>query len=117
MRPPAGLSSAERIRRHTDFQEVYKHGARVSGRLMILFIRPNGLPVARLGVAATRKLGGAVIRNRAKRLVREAFRRNKPAPGVDVVVVPLADLLNAPFDVLAADLSTALARSRRARLR
>ena len=87
----------------------------MSVRLMLLFVRPNDLPVARLGVAATRKLGGAVIRNRAKRRVREAFRRNKPAPGVDVVVVPRPELLNAPFDELAADFVTALARFRRAR--
>lgn len=82
---------------------------------MILFILPTGLAVARLGIAATRRLGGAVIRNRAKRLVREAFRRNKPAPGVDVVVVPRPELLNAPFDVLSADFRTTLGRPRRVR--
>lgn len=117
VRPSAALRPAERIRRHADFQEVYKEGDRCPGRLMILFIRPNGLPVARLGIAATRRLGGAVIRNRAKRLVREVFRRHKPAPGVDVVVVPRSDLLNASLDVLAADFCTTLDRSRRARRR
>jgi len=56
-----------------------------------------------LGVAATRKLGGAVRRNRAKRLIREVFRRNRFASGFDVVVVPKRDLLDASLIVLEAD--------------
>jgi ribonuclease P protein component len=56
--------------------------------------------VARLGVAATKKLGGAVVRNRAKRLVREVFRRCGIAPGFDIIVVPRRELLGAPFAVL-----------------
>jgi len=51
------------------------------------------MAVGRLGVAATRKLGGAVVRNRAKRLVREVFRRSGIAPGFDIIVVPRRELL------------------------
>ena len=54
----------------------------------------NGLESARLGIAATRKFGGAVARNRAKRLIRDVFRRNKIAPGFDVVVIPKRVLLD-----------------------
>ena len=59
--------------------------------------------VGRLGIAATKKLGGAVQRNRAKRLIREVFRRNKIAPGFDVVVVPKRELLDASLTTLEAD--------------
>lgn len=88
-----------RIRRRAEFQQIYKHGTRVSSRYYTLFIQPNRLAVGRLGVAATRKLGGAVVRNRAKRLVREVFRRSGIAPGFDIVVVPKRELLGLPFAV------------------
>jgi ribonuclease P protein component len=54
----------------------------------------------RLGIAATRKIGAAVERNRAKRLVRELFRRNPAPPGYDIVVVPRRALFDASFSSL-----------------
>ncbi|MGE5359167.1 MAG: ribonuclease P protein component [Bacteroidales bacterium] len=104
------LSSQERIRRRAEFQRVYEHGTRTHSRFMTLFILANDLAVTRLGVAATRKLGDAVHRNRAKRLVRELFRRNKTLPGLDVVVVPRRELLDAEFSSLEADYRAALRR-------
>jgi ribonuclease P protein component len=91
---------SQRIRRRAEFQQIYKQGTRVSGRYYTLFIQPNRLAVGRLGVAATRKLGGAVIRNRAKRLVREVFRRSGIAPGFDIIVVPRRELLETSLVVL-----------------
>jgi ribonuclease P protein component len=64
---------------------------------------------ARFGVAATRKLGGAVVRNRAKRLSRELFRRHKPGASLDVVVVPRREFLTAEFSSLERDYVTLLA--------
>ena len=100
----------ERIRRRADFQQAYEHGARAHGRYSTLFILPNKLAVGRLGIAATRKLGGAVQRNRAKRLIREVFRHNKIASGFDVIVVPKRELLNATLSVLEADYRSTLER-------
>jgi ribonuclease P protein component len=99
----AGLRPAERIRRRAEFQRVYDRGVRVHGRYYTLFLLPNALAVGRLGIAATRKLGGAVVRNRAKRLIREIFRRAKLAAGFDLVVVPKRELLDASLTVLEAD--------------
>jgi ribonuclease P protein component len=104
------LRACERIRRRADFQQAYEHGARVHGRYSTLFILPNKLDVGRLGIAATKKLGGAVQRNRAKRLIREVFRHNKIASGFDVVVVPKRDLLQASLAVLEADYRSILQR-------
>ena len=101
---------SERIRRRADFQQVYDHGLRVRGRYSTLFILANSRDVGRLGIAATRKLGGAVVRNRAKRLIREIFRRNKIASGFDVVVVPKRELLDASLTVLEADYRDILER-------
>jgi ribonuclease P protein component len=109
-----GLSPRERIRRRADFQQVYERGVRTHARFMTLIILANNLPVTRLGVAATRRLGDAVRRNRAKRLVREVFRRNKTLPGFDVVVVPRPELLDAKFSNLEADYRAALRRRARA---
>ncbi len=94
-----GFRPGERIRRRAEFQRVYEKGYRSHGRLSTIFLLANGGLTGRLGVAATRKLGGAVVRNRAKRLIREVFRRNKIA-GFDVVVVPKRELLDATLTAL-----------------
>jgi ribonuclease P protein component len=61
-------------------------------------------------VAATKRLGPAVARNRAKRLAREVFRRHLVPPGVDVVIVPRPEILNARFNTLEADFVAAVKR-------
>jgi ribonuclease P protein component len=54
----------------------------------------NDRAYSRLGLAASRRVGGAVIRNRVRRLLREAFRRNRPseARGFDLVLVPRPEM-------------------------
>ena len=107
------LPAAERIRRRPEFERVYNAGSKTHGRFMTVFVLPNGGAVPRLGVAATRKIGSSVDRNRAKRLAREVFRRHKMAVGLDVVVVPRREMLDAPFASLEADYHAALQRSGR----
>jgi len=75
-----------------------------------VFLLANNGGVGRLGIAATKKLGGSVERNRAKRLIREVFRRNKIAPGFDVVVVPKRELLDASLSSIEADYRALVAR-------
>jgi ribonuclease P protein component len=105
----------ERIHRRPEFQLVYERGAKVHSRYSTVFIMPNAGAVGRLGIAATRKLGGAVRRNRAKRLIREVFRRNKIAPGFDVVVIPKRELLDASLADLEADYRALIDRRLRKR--
>jgi ribonuclease P protein component len=104
------LRPAERIHRRDEFQQVYERGIRIHSRFITVFVLANQRGVGRLGIAATRKLGGAVERNRAKRLIREVFRRNKIAAGYDVVVIPKRELLDASLNVLEADYRTVLER-------
>ena len=109
----AGFRPPERIRRRSEFQEVYSNGARTHGRLATVFVRATGHEVGRLGIAATKRLGGAVERNRAKRLIREVFRRNKVAPGFDVVLVPKRELLDASLTAIESEYRDIVQRSLR----
>src|SRR5262245_41156040 len=95
--------AVDHVRKREEFEQVYQQGVRTAGRLMLLFVKPNGLTHPRLGIAATRKLGSAVVRNRTNRLVREVFRPPKPAGGYDLVVVPRREMLEAPYDAVEAE--------------
>jgi ribonuclease P protein component len=104
------LRRTDRVRRRPEFERAYETGLRIQGRLMTLFVIANAGSTPRLGIAATRKLGSAVERNRAKRLARELFRRHKVAAGLDIVIVPRREMLDAPFSTLEADFLGALER-------
>lgn len=112
-----GLAPAERVRRRPDFERAYSSGVRIHARFMTLFVVANGGTATRLGVAATRKLGPAVERNRAKRLAREVFRRHKIGEGLDIVIVPRREMLDASFASLETDYTSALERRGRERSR
>ena len=79
---------------------------------MTLFVVRTSSAQARTGVAATKKLGSAVTRNRAKRLAREMLRRHKAGPGVDVVVVPRREMLDADITRIEADYLALLGHDR-----
>jgi ribonuclease P protein component len=77
------------LRRRGEFQTVYRQGVKVTGRHLVLFALAREGDGVRFGTTATRRIGGAVVRNRARRRVRELFRRHAESVvgiGVDVVV-------------------------------
>jgi ribonuclease P protein component len=114
---PHGLPRERRVRSRADFQRAYAEGTKVVTRLFVLFARKNGGEISRLGVTATRKTGNAVVRNRARRLVKEAFRgcRAQLPEGLDLVVVVRPPLLAAAPEQIAAALIEASARATEAR--
>ncbi len=77
---------------------------------MTCFALPNEEGSPRLGIAASQKIGNAVIRNRAKRRVRELFRSHKPLTGIDIVVIPRREMVDAPWRSIEADYRAALER-------
>ena len=67
-----------RLRRTGDVKQVYDEGESWAHPLLVLIVRQNDVGFSRVGVTASRKVGGAVERNRAKRLLREAARHLYP---------------------------------------
>ncbi|MEE9276034.1 MAG: ribonuclease P protein component [bacterium] len=88
---------AARIRRTPEFTRVFQKGRKYSNRYFTLHILPSAGGVTRLGVIASRHTGRAVERNRAKRLLREAFRRlrHRLPPGLDLVAVAKSPIVRA----------------------
>jgi ribonuclease P protein component len=77
VKPGNALPKRSRLRARAEFQKVYAEGHRYDGRLMAAFLRGNELRYHRLGLTASSKaVGNSVDRNRARRLLREVFRRS-----------------------------------------
>jgi ribonuclease P protein component len=94
-----------RLSRSSDFQRVYRQGSSTASRFLVLhyFKQPAeaAATTPRLGLSVSKRLGGAVVRNRAKRLLREAFRHYEPrlAREYDYVLIArpqLTDLIEGP---------------------
>jgi ribonuclease P protein component len=85
------------LRNNREFQCVYRHGKSYANKYMVLYVLKGGASEAKAGFAAGKRLGNAVTRNRAKRLLREAFRLNRAfiKDGVQLILVgrnPIVDL-------------------------
>jgi len=66
-----------RLKKRADFQRLYTRGQRIKGRFVVLFVMQAEQDFGRFGVTASRKIGGAVIRARSKRRLRELYRLHR----------------------------------------
>lgn len=111
-RAPAAFPRTSRLLSRRQFLAVYQQGRKVACRDLVLFAHPNDGGGCRLGITVTRKVGGAVVRNRLKRVLREAFRRHRSRlrPSVDVVINPRRSMLSLQAEEVEAQLLSAFRR-------
>ena len=123
MTEPAGnatLPASRRLKTQHHFRAVYQRGRRAAGQwltVVALLRRPapgSGPPTnVRLGVSVSKDHGGAVRRNKLKRLLREAFRmeRHRLPVGLDLVLIPRQRAERFPLAALRAELVTLVQRA------
>lgn len=110
-----------RLTRQADFQRVLGGERVYAGRTLVAFAQPADVQVTRVGVAVSRRVRGAVDRNRIRRRLREAARRaqagDSPGAGLgrtfDVVLIGRPAVLDAPWGAVEAEVGAALARAGR----
>ena len=89
---PGVRSSMEKmvsLCRNSDFRQAYMKGQSFVGPLAVTYVRKNRLGITRVGITTSKKIGNAVMRNRSRRVIKEAFRQLFPEilPGCDLVFV------------------------------
>ncbi len=91
-----------RLRRTEDFARLRHEGMTTQNRFVLMSRMPNGLTHNRYGLVTSGRVGGAVVRNRTRRLLREAIRALNPQlrSGFDVVLVVRQPLVQQPYDVV-----------------
>ena len=109
--PSNSLPPARRIRRRGEFQHVFDVGRRAHGRYLTIVAAPAAAGASRLGIVASKKVGGSVSRNRAKRLIRQVFRtEGGPSAPFDLVVIAKATAPAAKAEAMASDYQSTLKR-------
>jgi ribonuclease P protein component len=101
-----------RLVRRGAFDEVYRAGKRLSSTHFTVFVRSNELALSRFGFSIKKALGGAVVRNRIRRRVREIVRchRQEIPAGWDIVIHPKSTVGKAPFAALTEELVLVLGK-------
>ena len=115
--PRETLTWDDRLHHRRQFEAVYTLGSRIAGRSFTLFILPNDCGNCRLGVTVSRKVGNAVVRNQARRRLREIFRRQRAALGIgnDIVIHVRPEAARRPLAALRDEFLSGLARFKAAR--
>lgn len=93
------LGTVNTLRKKKEYSYVFRAGRKQVGRFMVIYVVRNGLESNRYGFIASKKVGNAVVRNRAKRRLREFIRKLDPdyKTGFDIVLIARAKIHTAGF--------------------
>lgn len=107
------LKKSEIVRGKKDFQKVYSHGKSYADKNIVLYVLHDEKYNGKVGFAAGKKLGCAVVRNRVKRLLREAYRlcKNKISGDCAIILVGRKNLTESKSDDAIKSLSNLLRRA------
>ena len=96
------MKRAVTLKENHEFRRLYQKGTSAVGGCMVVYCRKNRLGHNRLGLTASVKLGHAVVRNRARRRLREVFRLNsgRLRQGYDIILVARGRTLSASWKEL-----------------
>jgi ribonuclease P protein component len=88
------------MRENKDFLNMYKKARYITSKYSVIYVKPNNRPFNRFGITAGKKIGNAVARNRAKRLIRLAYQKAevKLPVGIDIVIVARSGILGIKSD-------------------
>jgi len=102
------------LRKRSVFRKVYEEGRFIANRLMAIHFTPNPEHSRRIGFSAGKKLGGAVVRNRCKRHLRECYRlhQNVIPADMDMIIVARRAMVGAKWECVLAAFLEVLRRSR-----
>jgi ribonuclease P protein component len=92
-----GLPRERRLRQHRRFEEVYQRGRTWTNRWLVLRALPSAEANTRIGIAAGKALGSAVVRHKVQRRLREVMREKQLPSGWDIVLIARPPLVGVTF--------------------
>lgn len=103
-----------KINKSSEYNCIYKTGRRIQGKHIIIFIRDNDEAFNRFGIVASKKVGNAVKRNRAKRQIRAVISKNSNIlnNGFDIIIIARASIKGMSFALIERDFLYIMKRAR-----
>ena len=83
------MKYSESLKKHKDFQHVYKKGSSYANKYLVMYVLENGTGQNRLGISVSKKVGNSIVRHRLTRLIRESYRLQEERfrCGLDIIVI------------------------------
>lgn len=93
------MSDIERLKKNIDFKNVYKKGKSIADKYIVICFLRNNMSTTRVGFTASKKVGKSVVRNRARRLMKESFRSLSKGikDGYDIVFIARVSIQDAMY--------------------